>query len=358
MTATAITMSEKLDADIYIFDDFNDCRGVARRLKETHVFHQVRLISNTLIKGDLGTTIPSKVKVYLKTLLLFLRTDKEVKRIIRNNKYSSLYIYHRQQCYVRMICMYFVKHFKGVKLFFYDEGIGSYYSRELFETHFMTKAFELLYCRKTIKNSEFRMRVFSPKLYLLGFEKNPPVPLSSSIKKLDQIDGFKDINERIFDLTGNTEIKQRVIILDTVREEEFCEEGQELFKNIVKLIVDELGDVVIKKHPRDLTAEEKNYSYIKQGGSFENYCYTNDMNNKVIISSYSTGTFAPKLFFDQEPVVILLYNILETYYKDAFQAAGLFAQYKMMYRNPQRVFIPNDINELKRILQRLSETKK
>ena len=79
-----------------------------------------------------------------------------------------------------------------------------------------------------------------------------------------------------------------------------------------------------------------------------------DLKNKVFISINSTACITPKMVFDQEPFVILLYELVPecmTFYEDRGEAMKMFfAKIRSSYRNPEHFYIPKTFDELHGIL--------
>lgn len=127
----------------------------------------------------------------------------------------------------------------------------------------------------------------------------------------------------------------------------------ELWSKVLKLLPTE--KVILKSHPR-----QKESKLQKLGlSTCKNYripweIYTLNMNteNKVILSIFSTSCVAPKLMFDSEPRVILLYKLLGVDYSFLGQGlVNLVERIGSMYRDHSKFFVPETFEDLERYLK-------
>ena len=73
-----------------------------------------------------------------------------------------------------------------------------------------------------------------------------------------------------------------------------------------------------------------------------------DLNNKLFISIHSTACFSAKMLFDKEPYVILFYKLGDdevTHVTEEFEQ--IVMRFKNSYSDPDKVMIPNNIEEFK-----------
>lgn len=112
----------------------------------------------------------------------------------------------------------------------------------------------------------------------------------------------------------------------------------------------------IKLHPNTLLKEEVYGEYMSSVRTpMEMLCMNADVSQNVFISVLSTVGITPKLMFDQEPVVIFLYKIIKLD-KMKYIGSELFKfveDFENTYSDPGRIFIPESMEELEEILERL-----
>ena len=101
-------------------------------------------------------------------------------------------------------------------------------------------------------------------------------------------------------------------------------------------------NVLVKRHPRDGSALHPDIHYYPNSSvPIELICANNDMSEKVIVCFSSTAAATPKLLFDQEPYVILLYRLVNEE-RIKTQEASYYTACQQLYRQNNRFFIPEN----------------
>lgn len=125
-------------------------------------------------------------------------------------------------------------------------------------------------------------------------------------------------------------------------------------------------NMLIKPHPRSNAMELAEVSsfpvFLEHGIPFEVSAFNiPDMGKRLIIASYTTiAALTPKMFFDDEPYVMILDNVFSLQ-NDASNLAELFAikeRIKELYREPEKFFIPQTEDEAVEFVQRFANTRK
>ena len=84
-----------------------------------------------------------------------------------------------------------------------------------------------------------------------------------------------------------------------------------------------------------------------------------DLEDRIFVSVHSTACLTPKLVFDQEPTVILLYRLVEELFErlppHLRPNEAFFQAVRDTYRRPERFLIPSSIQELEDYLQSRKE---
>lgn len=125
---------------------------------------------------------------------------------------------------------------------------------------------------------------------------------------------------------------------------------------IVETIVKEIGkdELVVKMHPAS-----KNINYpdnvlkFYDRLPFELIMDSYSMDNKILISIFSTACFSPKLLMDEEPYIILTYRIMKNWFSINSQYLELIGQVKDSYKKPEKIMIPDSIEELTKDILRI-----
>lgn len=132
------------------------------------------------------------------------------------------------------------------------------------------------------------------------------------------------------------------------------------FKSIQNFIKKLDKKFIIKLHPRTIEYKGIPQQYISNDKYPIEVLVSNyDISDKVLISSISAAAIMPKLMFDQEPYVIFLYKLFE---QDKYTFRGdnyleFLEKFKLTYRNKEKVFVPNNLEELDNILSFLESEK-
>ena len=117
---------------------------------------------------------------------------------------------------------------------------------------------------------------------------------------------------------------------------------------------------MVRVHPRNQSGvyEEKGYSEDANTGiPWEEVLIYNDFSDKILVTSFSTAVFTPKIICNQEPRVIFLKRELLSRRNNGnegeMDAFDRFAEgVKEMYSDPSRICIPRTRGEM---LEQLKE---
>lgn len=76
----------------------------------------------------------------------------------------------------------------------------------------------------------------------------------------------------------------------------------------------------------------------------------------ILISAFSTAQFMPKIMKDAEPTIIFTYRLLFSSLDDPFlkDFAKLIDDFRGLYRNPDKIYVPATFEELETILSQIS----
>ena len=129
-------------------------------------------------------------------------------------------------------------------------------------------------------------------------------------------------------------------------------------KIIAQKAVEKLGkkNTIVKLHPSSRDVHYGEGVHIFSGKlPFEVVLSTKSMNDKVLISIFSTACMSPKLDFNQEPYVIFTYKL----YGDMFCLNKLYLdqikQLSSCYNAKGRIFVPENMVEYTQILESIKE---
>lgn len=336
-----LVKNKNLYADIYIDDVFASAKTIADNLKALGVFDNVYLLDRKK-----HWRFPDNVLLqYLFALKGYCTFDKVVPKIIPNLKtYADFYFANdpRTDVFGRFIKFYIVKNCTKYNIHYIDDGLGSY-NRKMYEITWIDKLARRLFFRKNILLFDCDYYLHSPEYYshLNGDNKNRIYPIGMIDEDL------KEVLKRVFTLNNVNTIIDYNIYFDTVRNEEFNAIGNKLVSRMIKELLSR-GDFMVKSHPREMKEKYEDEYSIEFGLPFEILCLYNDFTDHILATSFSTAVFTPKLIFNQEPQIVLLYKVVKKYSKTNDALFDWYVNgYKKMYPL-EKLIVCNSEEEFKK----------
>ena len=156
-------------------------------------------------------------------------------------------------------------------------------------------------------------------------------------------------------MKSEARIEEKAIILDTIKSEVLSPEDAKKLDDIYDNICNILGydNVIMKVHPRDKNNKSKIKKYLHTSIPFEYIKLESNIERKLLITLSSTAVVMPKILFNQEPAVILLYKLFNLKLGERDTRDSLYINCKSMYQNKAKFLIPKNMEELKTSLVRL-----
>lgn len=348
--AACAMRKDTVHTDIYITNQFSGSAQLAERLRRQGMFHDVIFVDAQKLSLEVLPapglrriwTNGKSLAVYLKNCLTL---EKTVQRYLHTDYlYSTIYVSNNAMA-GRFAILHYVTKNLPFRLCYYEDGTGSYTSPELLDgIPCYDRFFRTLFFGRKAVNIPFIKQLFSPALYrqLQGTDmKIGKIPSPSCLPQGLIRDVF---------LNGQTvHFAEKVLIFDTMRMEILTPEGAQKNEILFRMIEDFFGSeqVLYKRHPRDTTSENRAVRKLPAPDApFEAICDQNDCSCKILAAFYSTAVFTPKLLFDQEPVVILLYRILQPYVTRHADMDTYVQAVRNLYRHPERILVPKSEAEL------------
>lgn len=335
--------------DIFILNQFEGHKELCQRIEEINCFRKIKIINEEMVYG-LNHKKKTKLGMRLDLIKAYCSLDKIVNKIIPNiREYTDIYV----SCnafiprIVRLDCQ---KNGYGTKFHFFDDGIGSYCISSTYRQSIRDKAARFFILgRKTIYE-EYDLFLFMPELYE---QLNPSSQYI--VRKIEPVTKKDSIYlDKVYQ-GCDMEIQEKFIYFDTVRKEIGTDELNENNNEVIRRMIGILGEdnFIVKTHPRDKT-RYINCKYIDSGTLPMEalYCHY-DFTEKVLISVFSTAVFTPKIIFDQEPYVILLYKIFRPDLQFVAEADKFCRTIKLLYKDFSRIIIPESKEELYRSLDNM-----
>lgn len=349
----ALKKSMNISADLYITDQQLYYKEAASRIEKMGIFDTVQIIPYFQIIRTVFTL--NKKRPFIRQLLrikAYCSVNWVAKKtLIPDTEYKAMFASSRNLV-GRLIWYHFLKHDCPMDFYYFDDGEGSYDNTEKIKRVSKMDAIvrTILFGRKSVY-TDYPQYLYSPELYrAINPDKNIEIRKIPNILDDPQM---KEIINTIYDFPEDGAIRERVIYIDTVREEKKLDYS--LLDQMLQQIFECFGpdNIMVKKHPRDKTPAQDGYHVYKYNGlPFESICLNSDISSKVLIVVRSTAAITPKLMLDQEPRVIALYKILGDYTE---KMDHMYRACKALYQDPERFAIPETLDELSEVLKRFRQ---
>lgn len=341
----AISIAQKLDVDtdLYIFGMFPDYETIANRLSSYNIFSRIIPVDCSRYKG-----ISKK-----KALMQVINSGRETARFLDPSiKYDSFYCSSR--AHVKLLLQReLMRRNPALRIVIFEDGLGTYSeSSSVLNTSKLRKSAEHLIGWNSFDPERISMMVRHPELLEL-----PNYLKDVKIEKMPAFMWDETNREMLLDVFGvcrNDLINERVIIFDVTRG---------VYKDDLGVnvdLLDECYDMTIKKfstsqvickpHPRSRVSPNVDITKYNLVGVPMEVLYAGmaDLENRILVGTFSTALFSPKMMFDVEPIVILLYKLV---WPDNKEIPAVFKKLYSMYKHKERIIAPNSIEELKDYLE-------
>lgn len=322
------------NCDLYYTNVTRDAEEIVERIKQLNVFHNVYLLPNISIEYPirLRRCVDISIKKW------------EVLKLLADKKYENVYFNVDGWLYNSIIYNGLHGKNRNFKSIFVENGVNpyitSYDSKEWYLRLFINLNGLVCMDGKYIDERY----VLEPSM--IGVKQSG---LIKKLNKIDRNDEFiKNNLNKIFgyDKTLDSFSQSDTIIMEQAPRREYID-MYSLWERVGTKINKE--KTVVKPHPRQLDSALKKLgfkTYDRFTIPWELSVLNENMENKTIISTFSTTCIAPKLMFGQEPRVIMLYKLLGRDY--SFFGEGMLAfveKVKNSYVNKDKFFVPETWEE-------------
>lgn len=340
------TIFENDNCDIYILDHFLDAGKISNNLKNLQIFKNVVVLESLEFEKYATKNI---LKGYIQKFIKLLFSNVYVQREI--NGHSLLYdkvLFSYPSFLIRVFIKTFLKINSKLKIGLFEDGTGGYSLGFLNNNSRLGKVIQYLTRSEEAFNRVDEIYLFQPELLdnICNLPTNKiPTINSNEVDLLNSTFSF-DVNEHIH---------QKFIYFDNffVNEEEFNKAILSVLQNIINLINDEL---IIKPHPRRQNLNDFKLKMYKNFQiPWEIIAMNSSIENKVLISYYSTALTSNKVIFDKEPILVFLFGLeeLKPYYNESIGAVEYVEKIRKIYINSERIYVPQNLRELESILIKL-----
>ena len=319
--------------DLYYISTSKNAEKLVERARETGCFSNVYLLPNIMLEYPI--TLKQIVDISLRRF--------KVRKLLKNKNYDTVY-YNSDGWFLNSIIFSSLKD-KKARNVFVENGINPYI------TSYESKQWYLrlfINCSgMTCMDGRFidSRYIFEPSLMQVA-QRGTIVPL----KKFDRNDdNYKRVVNHIFGYDEEVDSfadKEIIIMEQGPRKEPIDMLG--LWGKVSKWIP--MDKAIVKSHPRQKRGNLSGIGF----EVFERYVtpwevisLNQDMSGKTLMSIFSTACIYPKVMYDDEPRVIMLYKLIGMDY--TFFGKGMIGFVEgigNLYKNKERFFIPESWDEL------------
>ncbi len=341
ISAVSIARQNHETADLYVL--FDGAENYINEIRKENIFSKVVFIRKNRKKST------HRISRWLNDLREYIQCSKIAQEIlIPNTIYDNLYFPCRI-LEIRCCFFYYIKKNIPIQRISFDDGAGSYINDSI---NYIKPADaivrRLFFGKKALEPVTVKM-LFDPNLYKLTC-KSPKYTIKKINGEFDKQETTELFN-RIFQFKKSDLITEDCILLGCIRDEILDKQGQKKLELIYNKIFQACGadNIIVKPHPRNTASLKDGIKYYTNYKLPLECLYMNlNCNDKVLISVSSTAAVTPKIFFDQEPYILLLYKLLDLKKPNMNQADldTYYANCKKLYTHPERFMIPENEEEL------------
>ena len=319
--------------DLYYVPTSNNAEELLNAVRNIGVFQNVTMLSNINIEYPI--TVNQCIKIAINRF--------EVKKKLKQKYYDT--IYYNTDGWLLNSIIYSSLPNKKAKNIFVENGINPYItpydSKEWYLRLFIN-------CNlMTCMDGKFidERYVFEPTV--ISVQQSGKI---NSIHKIDRKDEkLREQINRIFGYDSKLdsyEGKNIIIMEQGPRKEPIDMLG--LWRRVSQYINKEKA--IVKSHPRQKESALRELGfdmYERFTIPWEVLTFNQDMNDKVLFCIFSSSCVNPKLMYDEEPRIILLYKLIGIDY--SFLGKGIISFVEgvgNLYRDKSKFFIPESWEEL------------
>lgn len=340
------TVHKGKKADIFVLNHFVSAPAICQRLEASGVFENVVLINN---KND------KSIFNLLKRVVQILFLPRDIAQTVKNKNYEEIVFFSNDHLMAASLIRLVLKKNKTAEFALGEDGVGSYFA-DLQTPNSKVKLVLRLFGRERHLEKINIQYIYQPELMVRNNDlsvRRIPVP--------DFSGGIPPAYKTIFGTGGEAPYpyKEKAIYL----QQPFVEDGlSDEFKSeeaVLDLLEGFFGkdDFLVKLHLRSKPERYEKYRHTKDSTLWEYIWCEKSLENKLLITPVSTAALSPKMFFGKEPVIIFTYRLFDKSLTEnpAYRNMIDFVmRFKSCYVNKDRVFIPQNLQELRGILENLN----
>lgn len=332
--------------DLYVGDNFKNSQKLAERLKESGLFAHVW----TYRKEPEPMPFKEKVdrKYFPEKYLCFVVGDETWQL----PAYEKVYLTSATRIPTCMILAC-----KKAEVYYIEDGLRSYVDDIYVEPISMA---EKMFHRIMGRNHQ---RVIPKVVYL----NNVGICAEDAAYEVCSLPGLVPEDQtlvkllyQIFDYSVSGQYAdKKIIYLAQPMEKDLKLQGIDKIEQDIEWVLSFFGDCLLyRPHPRQGQVKDKAFPLDREGKMWELVCMNEISDETILIGSFSTALFTPKLLYDKEPWMIFTYPLYREYMgnKEEKLLEGIetmIACIRRTCRNPQKVICVEHLDEMENIIQKV-----
>lgn len=332
-------------ADIYILNHFEYSEKMSVSIENSRIFNEVISLDVYNFSRKFSKNTITRYYNYSCTFLL---QKKILKKYFHDIKYYEKIFLTYPDVIIQLFIINNKKKYPNSKIFMYEDGLNTYYKYEE-SNSLLKKIFKKIYKSSDVIDFYDQYLLFKPELSNLKFkEKLQKIPNINS----EDTNFVRKLNS-IFEYDQTKNIIEKVILFEQPYPVELINEKSEfLFKQIGNACN---SNSIMKVHPRSKKKYKDINTFHDKTIPWEVIVLNENIEDKVLISVFSTACFTPKLILDKEPIVIFLYKLIEIKQEILIDnnLMELVEKFKYSYRDKSKIIIPETYDELLNIIKNL-----
>ena len=319
------------ESDLILLNAFNGAKEIVEILKKENSFSNVYIIERFKNEGLLHS-----ISSFMDIIIPNRYINKSGILDNLSNKYDYLVVPKVSKITLSIWLLN-----KKAKIQLFEEGMGTYYGGKhmCYEYGTHQDLYQKLNGNKQFSDYE-AVYLNDSRLYQdSDIDKVIEIPKYNK-KYLEELKdkfsnvAFKDTNKNIY------WIGQYLIGVNS---------GDNINETITNCLDKHKKDVIFCPHPRIKIDIDESIEKLEFNKIWElSLLNINNIENKCFLSIYSTAIFSAKLLYDQEPYMILTIKLLKNEENEHFKTMeNIIELFKKTYRNPEKIMMPETIEELK-----------
>lgn len=327
-------------ADVFVLNHFANSEELVKNLDAQKIFRNVKSVDALEFTKSISQKSRKRHFLKLYSYYNYKKIAKKYFQII-NQQYDDVFF-----SYADVIIQLGLKQIlsvnRKVKVHLFEDGVGGY----------------LNFGTNTSKKKKWFNRItgsFHLDKYADLYAFLPDLMYATNLPKVripqinqDDLQFVEQLNA-IFGY-NHTEINQKIILLQQPLD--FKPNLNQIQFNAFNAIY--AFNPVIKIHPRSNSTLYSNFQTLQKSDvPWEIICMNSDVENKVLVSFYSTAIITNKVIFDKEPSLIFLYDldVFRQNHQISDELRLFFEKFSQLYLHSKRIYFPKTIAEFQIILE-------